>query len=385
MAPELLKSPPLDAMKMICRFIFALSVFVLSACSQSQQQQQASAVVHSPDVLSQSVVTQGDESLTPRAQRPQARSAAASSRLVRRSSRVEESTPRAASTRSWETVPAASGRPFVPHAPGHRVAQVSVPGNYVAVTFDDGPSSAYTPQVLDILRRHGARATFFVTGRNASHNRSLLARAVAEGHEIGNHTYSHIKMTASGSSTIAREIERTSEIIREATGYYPTAMRPPYGAVNSNLVEQMFQNYGMHTVLWDVDTRDWQHPGVATVVERAVGKAQPGSIILLHDIHASTLEAVEDIIVGLKARGFKLVTVSQLIAMGNRAAGVSTAPASVPGAAGGAPALPGAEAGLPGAESAVNPSPGEAVIGNPAAPVSESNSAAANVENLLLL
>ncbi len=375
-------------MKLICRFIFALSVSVLAACSQSQQQQ-ASAVVHSSGVLSQADTMSGDEASTPRAQRPQSRTASASSQLVRRSSRGEasarSSSSRAASARSWESVPAASGRPFVPHAPGHRVAQVSVPGNYVAVTFDDGPSSAYTPQVLDILRRHGARATFFVTGRNASHNRSLLARAVAEGHEIGNHTYTHIKMTASGSETIAREIERTNEVIREATGYYPTAMRPPYGAVNSNLVERMFQNYGMHTVLWDVDTRDWQHPGVATVVERAVGKAQPGSIILLHDIHASTLDAVEDIIVGLKARGFKLVTVSQLIAMGNRAAGVSTAPALAPGATGESPTQPSAEAGLPGSEPAVNPSPGEAVIGNPAAPVTEPNPSTATVENLLLL
>ncbi len=374
---------------MICRFIFALSVAVLAACSQSQQQQQASAVVHSPDVLPQPVTTSENVSTPPLAQRPQPRTTSASSRLVRRSNRGESSarpsTPRTRPTRSWESVPASSGRRFVPQAPGHRVAQVSVPGNYVAVTFDDGPSSAYTPQVLDILRRHGARATFFVTGRNASHNKSLLARAVAEGHEIGNHTYSHIKMTASGSSTIAREIERTSEIIRDATGFYPTTMRPPYGAVNSNLVERMFQNYGMHTVLWDVDTRDWQHPGVSTVVERAVGKAQPGSIILLHDIHASTLDAVEDIIVGLKARGFKLVTVSQLIAMGNRAAGVSTAPASVPGAAGVSPELPGVEAGLPGTESAVNSSPGEAVMGEPAAPVTEPNPAAASVENLLIL
>ncbi len=374
---------------MICRFIFALSVAVLAACSQSQQQQQASAVVLSSDVVPQSVTTSENVSSPSRVQRPQSRATSSSSRLVRRSNRdvssARPSAPRELPARSWEAVPASSGRPFVPHAPGHRVAQVSVPGNYVAVTFDDGPSSAYTPQVLDILRRHGARATFYVTGRNASHNRSLLARAVAEGHEIGNHTYSHIKMTASGNSTIAREVERTSEIIRDATGFYPTTMRPPYGAVNSNLVERMYQNYGMHTVLWDVDTRDWQRPGVATVVERAVGKAQPGSIILLHDIHASTLDAVEDIIVGLKARGFKLVTVSQLIAMGNRAAGVSTAPASVSGAAGVSPELPGVEAGLPGAESAVSPSPGEAVIGNPAAPEAAPNPAAASAENLLLL
>ena len=214
-------------------------------------------------------------------------------------------------------------RPFVPRKPGSRVSHVSVPGKYVALTFDDGPSSAYTPQVLDILQRHGARATFFVLGENAVRNPSILARAAAEGHEIANHTYSHIKMTTAGRETVKREIERTGDIIKSATGFYPTTMRPPYGAINSDLVDMVYNDYGMHAVLWDVDTRDWQHPGVDKVVSRAVGKAQPGSIILLHDIHASTLRAVEEVVVGLQARGFKLVTVSQLIEMGRRAAGES--------------------------------------------------------------
>ena len=220
-------------------------------------------------------------------------------------------------------------RPFVPRMPGHRVSQVNVPGKYVAITFDDGPSSVYTPQILDILQRHGARATFFVLGENAARNKGLLARAVSEGHEIANHTYSHIKMTAVSNQTVAREIEKTGEIIKSATGFYPTTMRPPYGAINSELVDKMYNVYGMHSVLWDVDTRDWQHPGVNTVVQRAVGNAQPGSIILLHDIHASTVNAVEDIVTGLQARGFKLVTVSQLIEMGRRAATPAPEPAPV--------------------------------------------------------
>ncbi len=219
-------------------------------------------------------------------------------------------------------------RKFEPRKPGLRVSQVNVPGMYVALTFDDGPSSAYTPAILDILQRHGARATFFVLGRNAERYPEILARAVAEGHEVANHTYSHIKMTSSGKQTIAREIERTNEAIKAATGYYPTAMRPPYGSTNASLVEMMSRNYGMHSVLWDVDTRDWQRPGVSKVVERAVGKAQPGSVILLHDIHASTLDAVERVVTGLQARGFKLVTVSQLIEMGRRAA--EPAPVSAP-------------------------------------------------------
>jgi peptidoglycan/xylan/chitin deacetylase (PgdA/CDA1 family) len=120
---------------------------------------------------------------------------------------------------------------------------------------------------------------------------------------------------------VASEIERTSAAIKAATGYEPTVMRPPYGAVNSGLVDMMYNDYGLYTVLWDVDTRDWQKPGVSKVVSRAVGQAEPGSIILLHDIHASTLAAVEQIVVGLQQRGYKLVTVSQLIAMGRRASG----------------------------------------------------------------
>ena len=228
-------------------------------------------------------------------------------------------------------------RSYAPRKPGRRVSRVNVPGKYVAVTFDDGPSPVYTPQVLDILKRHGARATFFVVGRSAAKHKSLLARAVAEGHEIANHTYTHIKMTASSRKTVASEIERTTAAIKAATGYEPTVMRPPYGAVNSGLVDMMYNDYGFYTVLWDVDTRDWQKPGVSKVVSRAVGQAEPGSIILLHDIHASTLAAVEQIVVGLQQRGYKLVTVSQLIAMGRRASGEGgpatpedAAPAEIP-------------------------------------------------------
>ena len=246
-----------------------------------------------------------------------------------------EKTRSTAKTHSAKPVsePVRKPRPFVAKTPGHRVSQVNVPGKYVAITFDDGPSANYTPKVLDILKKHGARATFFVLGENAARNKGILARAVAEGHEIANHTYSHIKMTASGRQTIVDELERTSAIIKDATGFYPTAMRPPYGAINSNLVDMVYNTYGMHAVLWDVDTRDWQHPGVGKVVDRAVEKAQPGSIILLHDIHASTLAAVEQIVTGLQARGFKLVTVSQLIEMGRRAAAPAapvTAPAAAP-------------------------------------------------------
>lgn len=209
---------------------------------------------------------------------------------------------------------------FVAVKPGNRIAQVSVPGKYVALTFDDGPNPLYTPKVLDILKRYNAKATFFVLGENAARHKQILARAVSEGHEIGSHTWSHAKLTACSPERLVSELERTNAVIREATGSAPKVMRPPYGATNPEIIAMTARRYGMPSILWDVDTVDWRHPGVSVVIERAVKKAKSGSIILLHDIHGSTLEAVEGVVSGLIERGFKLVTVSELVEMARRAA-----------------------------------------------------------------
>lgn len=219
------------------------------------------------------------------------------------------------------------GPSFVPKAPGRRIARVSVPGKYVALTFDDGPSASITPRILDILSRHGVRATFFVLGENAVRNKSVLARAAAEGHEIASHTWNHVNMTKANLEEIVSQMDRTAAVVQEATGRKPALMRPPYGAVNKGIIDLMVDRYGTPAVLWDVDTVDWKHPGVSVVVDRAVNQARNGSIILLHDIHASTLQAVEGVVAGLLNRGFRLVTVSQLIRMGRRAAGVDSQPA----------------------------------------------------------
>lgn len=218
---------------------------------------------------------------------------------------------------------------IVPVKPGLRVSRVQAPGMYVALTFDDGPSSAYTPKVLDILRRHGAHGTFFVLGNSARRCPSIVARAAAEGHEIGVHTWSHINMARSSTAKIDSEVSRTVDAIRSITGKTPAVMRPPYGATNAFIVNHMYNNYGMRSIMWDVDTRDWQRPGVSTVVSRAVNGAKPGSIILVHDIHASTLASIEGIVTGLQARGFKLVTVSELLARAGAHA-AAPAPAAAP-------------------------------------------------------
>lgn len=237
-----------------------------------------------------------------------------------------------------------------PLAPGIRVSRVQINAPYVALTFDDGPSAALTPKVLDILGRHHAQGTFFVLGQNASANRSILARAAAEGHELGVHTWSHIKMTSAGQAKIDSEVSRTSEVIRSVTGRSPKLMRPPYGATNKGIIAHMYNSYGMYSVLWDVDTLDWKHPGVQRVINTAVGQAKPGSIILVHDIHASTLAALEGIVTGLQARGFKIVTVSRLMALARNAAG-----AGEPAAAPVAPLAPVAPVAEPAAQPVAEP------------------------------
>ncbi|MBQ2813825.1 MAG: polysaccharide deacetylase family protein [Akkermansia sp.] len=253
----------------------------LISCQQQQGEQEVPAPVSGPSVVKKGN-SKGSSSKTSNAQRVASERAAAAK--------------------------------IVPRRPGLRVSRVQAPGMYVALTFDDGPSSAYTPKVLDILKRHGARGTFFVLGSNVNRFPSIVKRAAAEGHEIGVHTWSHINMARSSMPKIDSEVSRCVEKIRSVTGKAPVVMRPPYGATTANIVNHMFTTYGMRSILWDVDTRDWQRPGVSTVVNRAVNGAKPGSIILVHDIHASTLAAVEGIVTGLQARGFQLVTVSELMA-----------------------------------------------------------------------
>lgn len=297
-------------------------------------------------------------------------------------------TPAAPVAPAQPVAPAPTPMPTQAAAPGLRVARVQVPGMYVALTFDDGPSASLTPRVLDILRRNNAVGTFFVLGQNAAVNRSVVARAAAEGNEIGVHTWSHIKMSGSSLAKVDSEISRTRNLIQEITGHAPLVMRPPYGATNGALVNRMKAQFGMRSILWDVDTLDWRHPGVQKVINTAVGQAKPGSIILVHDIHASTVAAIEGIVQGLQARGFKLVTVSQLISLANRAAGqnADAAPAAVAAPAPAPETAPAPEsesapeatpapaeqpaAELPAAESPVAPA-AEPLPAVPAAPVEE--------------
>ena len=188
----------------------------------------------------------------------------------------------------------------------------------IALTFDDGPGP-HTAHLLDILDQYGAKATFFLIGSKVSGQASIVRSIQARGHQLGNHSWSHPELPKLPVDQIASEIDRTNEAIRQATGITPSILRPPYGAVNSVVLEQL-RLRGMSSILWSVDTRDWADRNSQIVCSRAVAGAHPGAIILMHDIHQTSVGAVPCILSALKQQGYSFVTVQGLI--GNMAAGV---------------------------------------------------------------
>jgi len=185
----------------------------------------------------------------------------------------------------------------------------------VALTFDDGPHPVLTPRLLDILRQHGVRATFYVIGRSVDAHPDIARRIVAEGHEIANHTYTHPHLTQIGAARLDQEIIKTTDAIVRATGRRPTNMRPPYGSINARVEQSMLNKHGLDVIMWSVDPLDWRRPGASVVAQRLVEGATPGGILLAHDIHPGTIEAMPSAIAQLKAKGYGFATVSQLLAL----------------------------------------------------------------------
>lgn len=176
----------------------------------------------------------------------------------------------------------------------------------VSITFDDGPSSL-TEDLVGMLRDLRAPATFFLQGVAVERRPAVVRRLVAEGHQLGNHTWGHPQLTKLPDAEVRAEIHRTQAAITAASGVVPSMLRPPYG----DLDQRVRDLAGLPIVVWDVDTKDWTTPGVDLVVERAVSWAARGSIVLLHDTHEETLEAVPDVIGGLRDRGFTFATVGE--------------------------------------------------------------------------
>ena len=185
----------------------------------------------------------------------------------------------------------------------------------IALTFDDGPHPYKTDAVLDILARYGIRATFFVVGENVSYYPEPLKRAVALGHEIGNHTYHHTLLSEACEQITAEEIEKTEEIIFRTAGYRTTLFRPPEGAY-SECSLNVVKSKDYRVILWTVDSRDWENTSAEAMVSNALNNVKGGSILLFHDYmgkRSNTLEAIEILIPKLLSRGYEFVTVSELL------------------------------------------------------------------------
>jgi peptidoglycan-N-acetylglucosamine deacetylase len=234
--------------------------------------------------------------------------------------------------------------------PAISYSAVHVDGPYIAMTFDDGPSEKLTPELLDILARHHIHATFFVIGQNVVEHPEILLRAVREGHEIGNHSWTHPAFGKMRDASVRAELQKTDDAIRAAIGARPVLMRPPYGSITARQKKWINSEFGYRSILWDVDPLDWKRPGPAVVTSRIVKETRPGSIILSHDIHPGTIKAMPETFDQLQAKGFKFVTVSELIAMGK------PMPPKQPGSEGSTPlSSPGVS---PAVTPSVSPTPG---------------------------
>ncbi|MGS5515016.1 polysaccharide deacetylase family protein [Clostridioides difficile] len=190
----------------------------------------------------------------------------------------------------------------------------------IALTFDDGPDEVFTPQVLDILKKNDVKATFFVVGEKVEYNKELLKRQYDEGHEIGNHTFTHINVAKNSYGKVEKEITDTQNAVKNVIGVEPKIFRPPYRAMSKSVCD-IIVSKRMNIILWsNLDPRDWSNPGVGSIINTILTKVQNGNIILLHDYNnkrndkSQTIQALEVVIPKLKEKGYKFVTISELIA-----------------------------------------------------------------------
>ena len=219
----------------------------------------------------------------------------------------------------------------------------------VAITFDDGPDTTYTPKILDILARHGVRATFFLIGQAAEKHPEVVARIVNEGHAIGNHTYFHTNLSRMAAWQVLLDLRKAQAVFTRLVGQAPAVVRPPYGALDPPAVEAIGQE-GFKVVLWTIDSLDWWGLSKEQIIKNVVPALKSGVIVLHHSSGGpgedltGTLEALPEIIRTLKDQGYRFLTVPEVLDEIERQRKAPKKPAPAPAPA---PALPPAPAPSP--------------------------------------
>ncbi len=189
----------------------------------------------------------------------------------------------------------------------------------IALTFDDGPHPRYTRQILDILKKEGIKATFFVIGENIGYyDEGIVTEIIKDGHELGNHTFNHEHTKEMSEDDFYRDVRACHDLVKEKYGYEMKIFRPPEGYVDEK-VKNIARELDYSIIIWSIDTKDWEHVGSDLIVGNIEQNASDGDIILMHDYVSkpnTTIGALERVIKNLKSEGYKFVTVSELIERG---------------------------------------------------------------------
>ena len=193
--------------------------------------------------------------------------------------------------------------------PADNPTAMPVETKYIALTFDDGPKEGTTDRLLEGLKQRGANATFFLVGEWAAVNRDLVRRIQEEGHQVGNHTWGHVRLEGTDSEVLLEEIDKNERLLQEILGGEGYWLRPPYGVIDQKLEGQI----QVPMIKWSVDPRDWESRERAQIVAEVLENAVPNSIILLHDIYPDSVDAALEIVDALQKQGYWFVTVEELL------------------------------------------------------------------------
>lgn len=198
--------------------------------------------------------------------------------------------------------------------PPARILHFKILNPAIAITFDDGPDPKNTPRLLGILKERNIKATFYLIGKSVATYPQVVRQIVADGHEIGNHTWDHKDLSHLSDAKCLEELQKTHDAIIAACGVTPATFRPPYGNAKVGQRKQIMEKFHYPAIIWEVDTEDWKKPFSSQKVHDTIlRETKPGSIILCHDIHAWTIDAMPATLDELKSKGFQFKTISEMI------------------------------------------------------------------------